>query len=76
MDTPVAVNDRDFGNLEAKVQGIEDDMTEVKGDVKQILMRLSSAEGGWKTLMGVATVSAAIGGLITKFGSALLPFLR
>jgi hypothetical protein len=66
MDRIMAISDRDFGNLESKVHSIEEDMGEVKKDVKAILGKMSNMDGSWKALLGVAAVASALGGVIVK----------
>ena len=61
------ISERDFGNLESKVQSIEEDVTEVKNDVKQILKELSGAQGGWRMLTLLGGGAAVIGGLVVKY---------
>ena len=67
------ISERDFGNLESRVQGIEEDVTEVKADVKQILGKLSGMDGGWRAIAAVGAISAAIGGLIVRLAPHVLP---
>lgn len=61
-----------LGNHEASIRGLAEDMREIKGDVKMILQAIAQAKGGWKMLLGVATVGGACGAVLTK----ILPFLR
>lgn len=59
---------RDIGRLEARVDGLEAELREIKGDVKAILALVNQAKGGWKTLVIVGAVAGAAGALITKLG--------
>lgn len=59
--------------MEVQVERLEKDMTEMKSDIKAIRATLDTAAGGWKTLMIVGGLSAAIGGFITKVAT-LWPF--
>lgn len=52
--------DRDLGRLEGKVEKMEDDLDDVKRMVADMHKTISEARGGWKTLVVVGTVSAAI----------------
>lgn len=61
--------------MEVQVERLERDVTEMKGDIKTILTTLDKASGGWKMLMIVGGLSAAIGSFITK-AMTLWPFGR
>ncbi len=61
--------------MEVQVERLEKDMTEMKSDIKAIRATLDKASGGWKTLMIVGGLSAAIGGFVTKV-MTLWPFGR
>ena len=70
----MAVTDREFGELSQKVAMMERTVEEIRRDVKegnavtdQILMKLSQVSGGWKALLAVGTMSAAVGGMVAKF---------
>lgn len=63
------MNDRievSVGKLEVQVERLEQDMIEMKGDVKAIRATLDETKGSWKMLLIVGGFAAAIGGLITK----------
>lgn len=64
-------NEREIGEHGARLLTLEKDMTELKGDVKQILAEMHKAKGGYKTLMLVSGMAATVGALIGKF----FPFL-
>ncbi len=59
--------------MEVQVERLEADMAEMKGDVKAIRATLDKASGGWKMLLVVGTISAAIGSFVTK-AITLWPF--
>lgn len=61
--------------MEVQVERLEKDVAEMKGDIKSILATLDKASGGWKMLMLVGGLSAAIGGFTTKLLS-VWPFGR
>ncbi len=61
--------------MEVQVERLEKDVAEMKGDIKTILTTLDKASGGWKMLMVVGGLSAAIGGFVTKV-MTLWPFGR
>lgn len=78
----MSISDRDFGNLEARMANVERTLGDLKSEVKdgnavsdKILLKLSAAEGGWRTLAAVAAASAAVGGVLAKFLpiAAILP---
>lgn len=52
--------------MEVQVERLEKDMSEMKDDVKAIRATLDKASGGWKMLLVVGGLSAAIGSFITK----------
>ncbi len=54
--------------MEVQVERLEKDVAEMKGDIKSIAT-LDKASGGWKMLMLVGGLSAAIGGFMTKLMS-------
>lgn len=56
--------------MEVQVQRLEQDMAELKGDVKAIRATLDRASGGWKMLIVVGGISATIGSLFTKIISS------
>jgi hypothetical protein len=61
--------------MEVQVERLEKDVAEMKGDIKSILATLDKASGGWKMLMLVGGLSAAIGGFMTKL-MTVWPFGR
>ena len=63
------MNDRieiSVARMEVQVERLEADMAEMKSDVKAIRATLDKASGGWKMLLVVGTISAAIGSFVTK----------
>lgn len=70
----LAVTDREFGEMSARLAAVERGLDKIANKVDEgnaatdaILIKLSRVEGGWKVLAGVAAASAAIGGLAAKF---------
>lgn len=61
--------------MEVQVERLEKDMSEMKDDIKAIRATLDKASGGWKMLMIVGGLSAAIGSFMTKVVT-LWPFGR
>lgn len=60
------VSDRDFGQLEAKVEELEKKMDRVQTTLDDISKVLSEAKGGWKTLVVVGTIAGGLGAGATK----------
>lgn len=52
--------------MEVEVERIQADLLELKNDVKAMRATLDRAEGGWKTIMIIGGISAAIGSFVTK----------
>ena len=63
--------DKDLGHLEGRMDSVEKDLDEIKSDVRQIRDAVLSVRGGWKTLVVLASISAAVGAL----GAKLAPLL-
>lgn len=63
MDEKIEIS---VAKLQVQVQRFEEDMSEMKGDVKAIRATLDETKGSWKMLLMVGGFAAAIGGLITK----------
>lgn len=57
---------RDLGRLEAKVEGVVTDVSEMRADIKAIRETLAEARGGWRTLAWVSGASASFGALVVK----------
>jgi len=57
--------------LGVRMDKLETDMIEVKGDVKSLLALANQTKGGWKVIILVASVAGTFGALIAK----ALPFL-
>lgn len=69
----IPVSDREFGELSERVRGIQDDVTDLKGDmatlksgVANIMSTLSTVRGGWKAIAAIAAIAAAAGGIVVK----------
>lgn len=67
--------DRIIGEHGARLDSVEGDIGEIKGDVKSILAQLNQAKGGWKTLMLVAGIAGAMGAFATKL-AAIFGFIK
>ena len=64
-------NDREIGELSARITALEDDVKEARADIKRLLEFTQQARGSWKTLMAVAGASASVGAVVSK----VLPFI-
>ena len=62
VDDPITA--RELGEHNARLNALENGMTEMRGDVKEILSTLNQAKGGWRTLMMVGGVSGTVGGAL------------
>lgn len=62
-----------IGGLIARMDRVEADIQEIKNFQAETLQILHSAQGGWKTMVTIGTIGAAIGGaamsLLTWVGS-------
>ena len=61
--------------MEVQVERLESDVTEIKSDVRAIRATLDKVDGGWRMLLVVGSISAALGSFITK-ALTLWPFGR
>ena len=62
-----------IGGLIARMDRVEADIQEIKNFQAETLQILHSAQGGWKMMVAVGTIGAAIGGgvmtIVTWIGS-------
>lgn len=63
---------RTIGDHDARIDTVEDELRELRHDMREVLTMLHEARGGWKTLMLIAGAAGAGGALIGK----LLPFWK
>jgi hypothetical protein len=61
----------DLGRHDAQIEQLQADMRAMKEDVHEIKMILSEARGGWKTLMLVGGIAAAVGATVSKLAGWL-----
>lgn len=59
--------ERTLGEHGARLTAVEDDIAEIKADVKMVLKQMAEAQGGWKMLMMVGGASATLGGLLATY---------
>jgi hypothetical protein len=63
------IDARDFGRLEAQVELLQSEVTELSKDVKSLLELANQSKGGF--WMGMA-IASTMGGLISFIGGKLL----
>ena len=63
------IDARDFGRLEAQVELLQNEVTELSKDVKSLLELANQSKGGF--WMGMA-IASSMGGLISFIGGKLL----
>lgn len=69
----MAIDEREFGQLEARMEALEREMKEMRADMKYVREAISTAKGGWKTMAWLIAVSGIAGAVMGKF---LTMFLR
>lgn len=57
---------RDIGRLEGRVMALESTVAEMKEMIGDMHETITQAKGGWKTLIVVGSIGAAIGTGLTK----------
>ncbi len=65
------VDPRSFGKLEAEVEALQKQITEMSADLKAVRSAMDAAGGGWRVLVAVGGLSGAATAVLIKF----LPFL-
>jgi prefoldin subunit 5 len=55
----------EVAHLRASLAAVEESNQELTAKLDQVLLTLSEARGGWKTLMVVGGAASAVGGVIT-----------
>jgi prefoldin subunit 5 len=69
-------HDAQIDALNARVDLLHQDLVKMMEKLSSIENTLSEAKGGWRTLMFVSGMSAAIGGLIVKVATWMQLFPR
>lgn len=62
---------RDIGALQADVRTVQEDLKDIKADVREMRDMMQHVKGGWKLMLILGTLSAAIGAAFTKIISVL-----
>jgi hypothetical protein len=61
-----------IADFKTMVEGANRQILELRGEVQEMKSMVDQAKGGWKIIVGVGTLSATFGALISK----LFPFLQ
>tara|TARA_B100001059_G_scaffold82120_1_gene80226 strand:+ start:517 stop:726 length:210 start_codon:yes stop_codon:yes gene_type:complete len=69
----MSIDEREFGQLEARMETLEREMKEMRADMKYVRDAISTAKGGWTTMAWVIAVSGIAGAI---GGKMLAIFLR
>jgi chromosome condensin MukBEF ATPase and DNA-binding subunit MukB len=56
----------DIAVLQSEMRDVKEDLHDIKRDVREMLIFMQQARGSWKTVMGIAGASAAVGALVAK----------
>lgn len=79
MQRDLGKHDAQIDALETRIETLDKDLREMREDMRRIFEKLetinntlSEAKGGWKTLMLVGGLSAAVGGIVVKLASLFL----
>jgi chromosome condensin MukBEF ATPase and DNA-binding subunit MukB len=64
--------ERELGNLEARMQTVEDELQAIRLDVREIRDALVGVKGGWRTLTIVIGLATTAGALLGRYLPALL----
>ena len=73
FDRRAPSGEREMGEFAARISALEDDVREMKGDLRKVLEFTQQARGSWKTLMAVSGASATVGAFVAKIVQ-FLPF--
>ncbi len=58
---------RTLGDHNARIDAMEEELRELRRDMREVLTMLHEAKGGYKTLMLAAGVAGSVGAVIGKF---------
>ena len=59
--------ERDMGEMQARVSGVETDLQELRRDVREIRDALVGVRGGWTLLTAVIALAATLGAVVGKW---------
>ena len=66
----VADIERTIGTLQAKVEGLQEDITELRSELREVSALLHQARGGWRILASLLGVALTLGGLAMAWWKA------
>ena len=65
--------ERELGRVQARMNAVEKDLDQIKTDLRQIRDVVISVKGGWRMILLMTSISAAIGAagakILTFFGT-------
>lgn len=64
---------RDIGRLEGQVRAMESQIVDMKTKIDVMHEAITTAKGGWKTLLWVGGASASLGALVAKIVGVVFP---
>ena len=59
--------EREIGNLEARMQTVEQELHAIRSDVREIRDALVGAKGGWRTITIVIGLATTFGAVLGRF---------
>ena len=65
--------EREVGSLEARIAVLENDMRDIRSDVRVIRDVVVGLKGGWRTLCLIVALSASLGAGAAKIFATLSP---
>lgn len=68
--------EQQIGALQADMTNVKADVEEIRDDVREMRDILLRAQGGWRTLVILGTISATLGALLTKLAGWLYPLIQ
>lgn len=66
--------ERELGGINVKMDAMEQDLRELKSDVRAMRDMMNQTKGGWKVISIIAAGGGAVGALLTKFLPVLIAF--
>ena len=61
------IDPQSFGRLTAKVEMLEEQVAEMRADLRAVRDMLNEAKGGWKLMLAVAGLAGTAGAILSKF---------
>lgn len=60
------ISPQEFGRLTAKVETLEEQVAEMRADLRAVRDMLAEARGGWKLMLAIAGFAGTAGALLSK----------